>query len=218
MDNNKEENNKSLAERCFESGRAENDLFKAIHEILGGRDMEECNKSGFVWPCYDCWVDDYDGSVEIVVSNPISSEQAEKILALGFSQIYESCNGEGRNWTKLGVGKCSARQPDKVRKAVFERDMLSREVERLRGVLSDAESVYHSGYIEAGWRRVKEVELERDAFGHALRECAQALGYSIDYDKLHAKCTCYAGTECNKCVEHRKKVDALTRANTQLKG
>lgn len=108
----KEDTNKTLADRCFDVERAESELFETIHFILTGTDITGCSKEGFVWGCTDCWVDEYDTSVEIVGNFPLNQEQANKILDLGFGCIYESCEGQGRVWNRRGWSRCSPREGD----------------------------------------------------------------------------------------------------------
>lgn len=102
---------KSLAERCYAEEQASDELFNTIHSILGGGPIEKCTEEGFHWPCVDTWVDPYDASVEVILGPgqpPMTREQADQILALGFGQIYES--PEGRNWSKGSTYECSARE------------------------------------------------------------------------------------------------------------
>ncbi len=102
-------NTKTLAERCYESERAGDELFKEIHRILGGPDLIHCSEPGFAWKCADSWVDGYDASVEVVLCDGIrlNRQQADEILALGFGQIYES--PAGVCWTKTSNHACSPR-------------------------------------------------------------------------------------------------------------
>lgn len=93
----------SLAARCFDRNQAEFHLYTTLEEILGEDSV------------VDCWVDDYDQSVEIICGKEfaaITREQADKILALGFYQIYESHSGDqlSIHWTKDSTGSCSPRE------------------------------------------------------------------------------------------------------------
>lgn len=103
---------RSLAERCFDAQSADEELFNTIHEIMGGADLETCTDEGFVFPVDHTYVDPYDSSVEVIMNKdvpPMTREQANAILALGFGQVYESHGSDGRQWTKTDVGKCSPR-------------------------------------------------------------------------------------------------------------
>lgn len=106
---------RTLAERCYDAGLAEDKLFASLHAIMAGAPMDQCRDDNFMWPVVDCWVDPYDSSVEVIVNSgvsPMTREQADAILALGFGQVYESHGDVGRQWTKTGVGKCSPREGD----------------------------------------------------------------------------------------------------------
>lgn len=102
---------RTLAECSYDSDNSPGELFDTIHYILGGAPLDQCANDGFVWPCEDTWSDGYDCSVEVVLhasSPPLTRDQADKILALGFGQIYES--PAGVNWTKDNQGPCSTRE------------------------------------------------------------------------------------------------------------
>ena len=91
---------KSLAQRCYDSEGIDMELFKKVNEILGC-DHEKCGTEGFVWGAADTWWDQYDGSIEVVRPHGaewMSAEQADQILDLGFGQIYESIEDQGRIW------------------------------------------------------------------------------------------------------------------------
>lgn len=98
----------TLAERCYDRERAQDELFDTLQTLLGGRPSHECLTKGFEWRLADCWVDSYDGSVEIVIPEgapAMTREQADVILALGFDVVYENLRGyeKGRAWTKDGM-------------------------------------------------------------------------------------------------------------------
>ena len=93
----------TLAERCYDRERAQDELFDTLQTLLGGRPSHECLTKGFEWRLADCWVDPYDGSVEIVIPEgapAVTREQADAILALGFDVVYENLRGyeKGRAW------------------------------------------------------------------------------------------------------------------------
>lgn len=103
----------SLAERCFAAESAEEELFDTIHKILGGLPHDMYEHKEFIFPAVHTYVDPYDASVEVIMSikvPPMNREQADAILALGFSCVYESQGSDGRQWTKGYVGKCSPRE------------------------------------------------------------------------------------------------------------
>lgn len=105
----------TLAERCFDRVSAEDELFSTIHGILTGTSLDNCLDDGFEWRVVDTGVDEYDGSIEVILkqgSLPLTRQEVDKILKLGFGQIWES-NGEcGRQWTKLyGPNQCQPRKP-----------------------------------------------------------------------------------------------------------
>lgn len=117
----------TLAERCYNSSQAGDELFEKINLILG-LNIKDCLKEGSVWGAWDVQWDDYDCSVEVIRPEGVefmTREQADQILALGFEQIYESCGEKALQWTKTGCGSVSFRQPD-------ERLRLKAEVTRLR--------------------------------------------------------------------------------------
>lgn len=98
----------TLAERCYHSQRAEDELFNKIHYILGGEDLKNCLNPTFKFLCYDCSTDHYDDSVEVILTDgtpPLTRESADKILELGFGQIYESQGDNCNVWTRKGVSK-----------------------------------------------------------------------------------------------------------------
>lgn len=111
---------KTLAERCYEEyrARAEEELFERVQIILSsGGSLKGCLHPDFKWFVSDVATDDYDNSVEIIKAinaPPMTREQADDILALGFGQIYETIvnidgTREGFNWHKEGVCKCCPR-------------------------------------------------------------------------------------------------------------
>ncbi len=106
---------KTLADKCFEAQLDDDALFKAVHYILGGKDISLCNLPDFVFPCDDVSCDAYDSSIEVSMDlrvPPMTREQVNAILALGFGQIYESQGDVGRQWTKDHVWPCSVRAGD----------------------------------------------------------------------------------------------------------
>ena len=82
------------------------DVYTAAHYALGGRPTSECvNNPDFFFPVYNAATDWYDNSVEIVLdarTPPINQEQANIILALGFSMIFESQGDRCTIWTERG--------------------------------------------------------------------------------------------------------------------
>lgn len=105
-------NEPTFAEKCYAEERYTMQLFTKCNEIMGC-DERKWREPGFAWAVKDAWTDDYDASVEVVMNPdfpPMTREQADAILALGFGQIYESQGERGTNWTRSHVGKCSPRE------------------------------------------------------------------------------------------------------------
>lgn len=97
----------TLAERCFDTSRADDELFDTLQVLLGGRPTEECLDPAFRWMVNDSWVDPYDGSVEIALAIDaprLTRETADKVLALGFDMIYENVPREpyAATWYRNG--------------------------------------------------------------------------------------------------------------------
>lgn len=97
----------NIAERCYDRATADDELFDTLQTLLGGRPSDECLDPGFQWMINTCWVDSYDGSVEVVLAAGaprLTREAADKVLALGFDQIYENAPGEpyATVWTRAG--------------------------------------------------------------------------------------------------------------------
>ncbi len=106
------ETNLNLAQRCFQYVIAEDELFEKIHNILSNKSLDGCSKENFQWFIDDCSTDLYDESVEVILnleSPPLTREQADKILDLGFGCIYESQGERGTQWCGNSSGKCSPR-------------------------------------------------------------------------------------------------------------
>lgn len=123
--------NISLAERCYDSHRAGDELFEKINLILGVS-SEDCLQENFIWGAWDVQWDDYDGSVEVIRPEGaefMTREQADQILKLGFGQIYESCGEKALQWIKNSCGPISSREPD-------ERLRLKAEIKALRKKLN----------------------------------------------------------------------------------
>jgi hypothetical protein len=94
----------TLAERCFDRSLADDELFDTLQTLLGGLSTDQCLEPGFEWRVTDCWVDPYDGSVEIVIpegQSGLTRETADKVLALGFDMVYENPPAQERAivWT-----------------------------------------------------------------------------------------------------------------------
>jgi hypothetical protein len=137
-----------LADRCFDSGLADDQLFSAIQELLGGRPTEECLDETFQWMVTNSWVDPYDSSVEIYIpagSPRLDRAKADAILALGFGQIYENAEGAERAavWTRSGCSAASNKwkegdgiiQLRKARVRITELEAKVAELERITDVL-----------------------------------------------------------------------------------
>lgn len=125
---------KTLAERCFEDGIAQDELFNSIQEILGGESI--CGNSlkpDFKFKAIDVWTDSYDSSVEIVLASdtePITREQADKILALGFRLVYESQGARGVQWAENKRWKClpsTGRDGEKREVAKLRAELIKRD-------------------------------------------------------------------------------------------
>lgn len=132
----------NLADRCFDSSNAEDELFEAVNTIFGSRPLNQCLQPDFQWEAVDAWTDVYDLFVEVVRAPgrpPMTREQANKILDLGFSVIYETVGESGRAIDRDSIHDCSGRQGregmytkthvDLLRKQVNE---LKAEIERLK--------------------------------------------------------------------------------------
>lgn len=92
----------TLGDRCFAHNDTDphDELFVALQVIFDGKVV-------------DTWTDSYDASVEIVLTDsatPMTREQANAILALGFGRIYESQGERGILWGPTGSGPCSPRK------------------------------------------------------------------------------------------------------------
>lgn len=103
----------TLAERCYDREYASQEIFNTVHNILTGTSTENCLSDGFVWRVLDTSVDQYDESIEVILqhnSEPLTREEVDRILDLGFGQVYESLGETGRQWTKLhGPHSCHPR-------------------------------------------------------------------------------------------------------------
>lgn len=107
----------NLAERCYDAEKARDELYNYLEKIIGVNCVE------------DSYIDTYDGSIEIVLSDyalrnkiQLNGTIADKILEeTGFSKIYESIGNRGSLWvhTKFrnfqeiredGSYLCSARE------------------------------------------------------------------------------------------------------------
>lgn len=105
----------NLAQRCFEYAIAEDELLEKIHNILSNKSFNGCCDENFQWFVDDYSTDLYDQSVEVIMNfkaPPMTREQADKILDLGFGCIYESQGERGTQWCKNSSGKCSPRNAD----------------------------------------------------------------------------------------------------------
>ena len=106
----------TLADQCFAHEEAGMEVFSKVNEILGCA-LKGCSAPDFKWGCYDTAYDSYDSSIEVIrpEGSPfMTREQADEILALGFSCIFESCGELAQRWNKDGVYKCNSRPPDEI--------------------------------------------------------------------------------------------------------
>jgi len=130
-----EEQPTNLAERCFDASEAESELYRKLLQIVS----REEKPTGY--PVLDCWVDPYDGSVEIVLWSGVRlrRDQANDILALGFGVVFESFGEEkGVRWTKTGDSPCTARKGDDANKKTFvAQTKLEELTEKVRGWILD---------------------------------------------------------------------------------
>ena len=107
---------KSMAQRCYDSEGIDMELFEKVNEILGC-DHEKCGTEGFVWGANDTWWDSYDSSIEVVRPQGaewMSVAQADQILDLGFGQVYESIGDQCGVWSTsatTGTITYTARSP-----------------------------------------------------------------------------------------------------------
>lgn len=132
--------NKTLAQKLYDSEGFDMELFDKINEILG-TDSDKCLEDDFVWGAEDAWWDSYDGSVEIV--RPKEAEwmtpgQIEEVLALGFGLIYESRGEECRHITSKGVTiGVSNREAGELRRVKARFEALKAENEVLKKGLGE---------------------------------------------------------------------------------
>lgn len=122
----------TLAERCFMVQQAEDELFTILNEIMESKPMDQWTQPGYQFNVLSCYVDDYDGSVEVILhpeAPEFTREKADKILALGFCEAYISRSGEGLVWTKTSVGKCSPREGSESQRMIIK---LKQEIKKLR--------------------------------------------------------------------------------------
>lgn len=142
------ERKKNLALRCFDSFGAEDELFEKVQVILGGRPVRECIEPDYKWLVLNTWTDSYDSSVEVVIAPdapPMTREQADIILALGFDCIFESQDERGVRWSKAHNEKCSPRTADENRhrelKAIAERNQAEKARDELVGLKIQGKSL-----------------------------------------------------------------------------
>ncbi len=98
----------SLAERCFAATDIDMELFDAVNDILGC-DTSDCLKPGFQFRVLDTFWDNYDSSLEVVISNdaaPLTRSEVNKLLDLGFSCVYENSIDRGTCWTRTMQHPC----------------------------------------------------------------------------------------------------------------
>ena len=135
---------KTLAEKCFDSEVYDMQLFDEVNKILGC-DEDKCLEDGFVWGAEDTWWDHYDCSIEIVRPKDaewMTQEQIDKVLDLGFGQIYESKGEECRYISKgsisVGSGK---REANELRRVKARCEALKAENEVLEKGLGELKRV-----------------------------------------------------------------------------
>lgn len=141
LSKNKIMENKTLAQKLYDSEGFDMELFDKINEILG-TDSDKCLEDDFVWGAEDAWWDSYDGSVEIV--RPKESEwmtpgQIQEVLALGFGLIYES-RGEECRYIRGGaepIGMAGKREAGELRRVKARCEALKAENEVLRSGLGE---------------------------------------------------------------------------------
>lgn len=107
---------KTFAEKLFEYSELEMELFDRVNEILGCN-SEQCTKEDFVWGALDVGFDEYDCSVEVIRPDGaeyMSREQANEVIGLGFSRIYESCGSKCRAWGKSDYFEAGPREADEI--------------------------------------------------------------------------------------------------------
>lgn len=105
---------KTLAEKLFETTQLEDELFDKLSNILIGKTSGLSAKDWEMGLIDFSW-DEYDCSVEVIRSataTPMTREQANQILDLGFNCVYESCGESGCYWDKKGCYQCSYRGAD----------------------------------------------------------------------------------------------------------
>lgn len=130
----------TLAERCYDRERAEDELFSTIHKILVGDDLDKALDKGFVWRVIDVWCDPYDESVEVILcknAKQMTRDEVNQILDLGFGQVWESCGDIGIQWTRTYESKCIPKQSSD--ESSIEVQKLRAEVKQLKEKLKEAQ-------------------------------------------------------------------------------
>lgn len=134
---------KTIAERCFSVEQCESELFDTVHKILG-EDSDQCLKPGFVWEVTNTTTDSYDGSIEVIRPEgrpPMTRQQANAILALGFGIVFESIGDTGRCITAKSDGPCSVHKGD---------DGLN--LKRMKSELEQIRAVFQHGADDEHWK------------------------------------------------------------------
>lgn len=130
--------NKSLADRCFDYQDANNEVFEALQIICGGQSIENCRNDDFKWHVVDCWFDSYDSSIEIVIPEyapPLDREKANKILDMGFCKIYESQGENGKAWYKNYESLASSRKRSGNKQLLHKREQEIFDLKDLLGMV-----------------------------------------------------------------------------------
>ncbi len=128
----------SLAERCFAATDIDMELFDAVNDILGC-DTSDCLKPGFQFRVIDTFWDNYDSSLEVVISNdtaPLTRSEVNKLLDLGFSCVYENSIDRGTYWTRTMKHPCRLANAEghDAKNLILIRE-LRKEITRLENVL-----------------------------------------------------------------------------------
>ena len=104
---------RNVADIIFDGHHAGGQVMRVIDSLLGEEEDYFVN----------CWFYFYDSSIEILFKTGfrgLTREEADAILELGFSIIYESIGNEGIMWTEKQRVPCHAKQSDEESRLLFK--------------------------------------------------------------------------------------------------
>jgi hypothetical protein len=111
---------KTLVEKLFEANNqrnlVEDEIFENIQKILSGKPIEDLSFDKNEGAIDIIW-DYYDNSVEIIrtdLSTPMTEEQANEILKIGFNFVYENCGEKCRLWNGNHFQECRPKLKDEL--------------------------------------------------------------------------------------------------------